>query len=114
MVTITEEEDKAHMQKHITIDYRSLASAEYVHTVIQGVTNKVTSQIADEYLAEHSSDILASLDPKIIANLVKVTIAKKIQEDHDQLMSILPPDSHSMNELNKRHRNRMDSILNKE
>ena len=65
----------------------------------------------EEYLAKNSADIISQIDPEVITNLVKVTIAKKVQEDHDRLMSRIDPLARSIPDLNKQHNERMQAIL---
>jgi len=105
------EDDNTRMQKKFTIDYRILATEQYCNMMLQTITNRIATEIANEYLSKHSADILAKIDPEIMANLVKVTIAKKVQEDHDILMSKIDPMAKSIPDLNHRHNQRMINIL---
>jgi hypothetical protein len=105
------ENDNTRMQKKLTIDYRSMLDEQYCNTLLQTISNKISEQIANEYLAKHSADILSKINPEIMANLVKMTIAKKVQEDHDILMTKIDPMARSIPELNKAHNQRMKNIL---
>ena len=104
-------EDKSTMQKVVKIDHRSMMDPNYAVMIHQVVVEKISSRIAEEYLAKNSADIISQIDPEVITNLVKVTIAKKVQEDHDRLMSRIDPLARSIPQLNKQHNEQMQAIL---
>lgn len=110
---VEESDDKRTMQKVIKIDYRSIMEPNFAEIIYQSVIKKVANQIAEEYLNKNSAKILSNLDIDVITNLVNITIAKKVQEDHDILMNRIDPMARSIPSLIEDHDNKMKSILKK-
>ena len=105
------EDDNRRMQKVITIDHRSLAEPNFAITIMQNVVQRVSEQIAQEYLEINRSKILAGLDIDVIKDLVNIEVAKKVQHDHSILMNSIDPLSRSIPELNRNHSEKMRAIM---
>ena len=104
-------DDKTRMQKVITIDHRSLLEPNFAVAIYSNVVERVSNQIAQEYLELNRSKLLAGLDIDVIKDLVNVQIASKVQKDHDLLMNSIDPMANSIPELNKNHTQRMKQIF---
>jgi len=103
--------DQVRKKKIIEVDDRDLMNQKFAGEIFERTIDKISSTIAQEYLEANRTKILAGIDVDVVRDFVNVSIASKVQADHDRLMARIDPLAKSIPSLNSAHNSNMMRIL---